>query len=83
MADQPIIWLLAGRQIVCRTYARDHEIPAPQWRHISSDWGLNGVEGPLRNPDSPYRLVLLPGVERSVADSIYFRDMARALGFDV
>lgn len=59
-----IRWILWGHGIVCERWARDNNLRKADYTWIpghNAERALNGIEGPLRNSQTPWRLVILPG----------------------
>lgn len=79
----PVRYLLWGHGILCGEYARNHELKPGEWTWIPPLRGtemLRGSIGPVRNPDSPLRLVILPGGDWEPTDEEY--EAAWARGFE-
>lgn len=80
-----IRYILWGHGIMCNDWARMNNIRRYNYvwipAHQSCVDALRGVEGPIRNPDSPHRLVILPGYgwDGPTEEEL---EMAWVMGFD-
>lgn len=79
-----IRYILWGHRDVCEYWARENNLRKTDYHRVAARSGerlLDGIEGPLRNPDTPYRLIIFPsGHWRPTERDLEY---ARARGFDL